>query len=408
MMSVVLLRLTLLACCAAAVVPAAARANVEVEFIPEGGLHFANVQVHDLDGLDDRIVVTEGATTFKFTRAGNGLTVAAPNPTPNLCTLDGQGAVTCPKAPSIEIDLAAGNDQLSQIGLKTPVLASGGPGNDTLTGGEGSDVLAGAGGNDTLIGNGGVDEFFGEANDDTIDAFDGNAERISCGTGNDHARNDPIDIIAECEAGVDGDADGFASFVDCNDGNPGINPGAADILENGVDENCDGADARNLDRDADGFPVPVDCNDANAAIHPGALEVRGNDVDENCDNVAKGFAWLRSLVSTNWQFGPTFTRLRALVVRNAPAGARIAVGCRGGGCPFKGTKRARVPRALAPVSLRRFFGNAKLRRGARVSVKVTAREVVGRTYTYRIKIGELPATSIVCTPPGQKRGRSCG
>jgi hypothetical protein len=297
---------------------------------------------------------------------------------------------------------------LSQVGLTTPVLATGGPDNDTLTGGAGNDVLAGADGADELIGNGGVDEFFGEGNDDTIDAFDGNRERISCGTGNDHARNDPIDIIAECEAGVDGDLDGFASFVDCNDASSAINPGVRDIVENGVDENCDGADARNLDRDGDGFPIPVDCDDGNAGIHPGALEIRGNKVDENCDSVAKGFAWLRSLVSTNWQFGPNFTRLRALVVRNAPAGARISVRCKGGGCPFKVTKRARVPRALKPVSLRRFFGNAKLLRGARVIVGVTAREVVGRTYTYRMRIGELPVTSIVCTPPGEKKGRSCG
>src|SRR6185436_17481601 len=152
--------------------------------------------------------------------------------------------------------LGAGNDRLSQVGLTVPLLATGGPDNDTITGGRGNDVLTGADGNDELTGNEGVDEYFGEGGADVINAFDGNAERISCGSGDDRARNDPIDIIAECEAGVDGDADGFASFVDCNDGNPAIHPGVADIVENGIDENCDGADARNLDRDADGFPIP--------------------------------------------------------------------------------------------------------------------------------------------------------
>src|SRR3954452_15368401 len=398
-----LARLTLVACCAAAVAPAGALANATVQFNAAGGLHVANVQLVG-DGGNDQITISESSANFKFARAGGGLTA----PAGNGCTLDGTGVITCPKAPSVSIDLGAGDDRLSQVGLTTPILVTGGPDNDTLTGGAGNDVLTGGDGNDTLIGNGGVEGFLGEGGNHTIDAFDGNAERISCGTGDDHARNDPIDIIAECEAGIDGDGDGFASFADCNDANPAINPGVADIVENGVDENCDGADARNLDRDKDGFPVPVDCNDANPAIHPGALEIRGNKVDENCDSIAKGFAWLRSLVATNWAFGATYTQLRVLTVRNAPAGARIAVACAGGGCPFKGVKRAPVPRDLAPVSLRRFFGNAKLRRGARVTVKVTAPEVVGRTYTFRMKLGQLPATTIVCTQPGEKKGRKCG
>jgi hypothetical protein len=287
------------------------------------------------------------------------------------------------------------------------VLATGGDGDDTLIGGPGNDVLAGGAGNDTLTGNGGIDEFFGQGGNDIVNAHDGIAERIACGDGNDQADNDAIDIIAECERGVDTDADGFSSAIDCDDRNPAIHPGAVDVIGNGIDEDCDGADDRNLDVDADGFPIPSDCNDAAPAIHPGALEVRGNAVDENCDSVAQGFALLRSLVSTNWQFGTTFTRLHALVVRNAPAGARIAVGCSGGGCPFKGTKRVTVPRDLAPVSLKRFFGDAKLRRNARVTVGVTATGVVGRTYTYRIKLGELPAQSIVCLAPGEAKGRSC-
>jgi hypothetical protein len=402
----VLYRLTLLACIAAAVSPAGARANATIQFNPAGGLHLSLVQVVG-DAANDQLTITESSANFKFARVGGGLSLGT-DPLTNQCTLDvPTGVVTCPKAPSISIDLGAGDDRLSQVGLATPVLATGGPDNDVLTGGTGNDVLTGADGADTLTGNQGIDEYFGEGGDDTINAFDGVAERISCGAGDDHARNDPIDIIAACEAGIDGDGDSFASFVDCNDAQPAIHPGAVDIVENGVDENCDGADARNLDRDADGFPIPADCNDANAAIHPGALEIRGNAVDENCDSRAQGFALLRSLVSTNWAIGRSFTQLRTLTVRNAPAGARIAAQCTGRGCPFKGTKRASVPRDLAPISLRRLFGNAKLRRGARVTVNVTAPEFVGRTYVYRIKLGELPATSILCTPPGEE-ARVCG
>ena len=88
------------------------------------------------------------------------------------------------------------------------------------------------------------------------------------------------------QVGENFDVDGDGSLVpaDCNDANAGIRPGAADVFDNGVDEDCSGADLENPDRDGDGSARPADCNDANAAIRPGAAEIPNNSIDEDCAN----------------------------------------------------------------------------------------------------------------------------
>ena len=106
--------------------------------------------------------------------------------------------------------------------------------------------------------------------------------------------------------GLDGDGDGWAAAVDCDDGDAAVHPGAAELCD-GVDQNCDGAgddgalDAVLLfpDGDGDGFgdddggalrcgvppgwvPSGGDCDDGDASVSPAALEIC-NGRDDDCD-----------------------------------------------------------------------------------------------------------------------------
>jgi hypothetical protein len=394
------MRTLVLSAVATLLIAAPAKAATTVTFIASTPDTAAELNILGDDTIDE-IKLTQTASGYTITRSGGGI-----NPVTAPCSGDAN-AVTCPLAPSIAVDLAGGSDALFTRDVTTPLLVSGGDGDDTLEGGSANDVLAGGAGDDTLEGGSGQDDYFGGDGDDVIAARDGVAERIACGAGTDTVTNDFTDILAECERGVDSDHDGFSSDVDCDDTNAAVHPGAADVFDNGVDEDCSGGDATNLDRDGDGFPRPVDCNDANAAIHPGAIEVRGNDVDENCDGIAQPYGLLRALMFTNWAFGSKTTTLVSLIVRNAPAGAKVAASCAGKGCTLKGTKTSTVARDLAPVNLGKLYKKAKLRAGDKVIVKITATGLVSRTYTYKIKAGDLPTQSIVCTAPGAKEGKPC-
>jgi len=114
---------------------------------------------------------------------------------------------------------------------------------------------------------------------------------------------------------VDGDLDGFGvfetkqcmcassepgtavKFGDCNDINPAISPGAAEICDD-LDNDCDGVVDEGCDEDGDdwcniylpvvGFPAtcpfgPGDCYDGSPAVNPAMLEDSGDGVDNNCD-----------------------------------------------------------------------------------------------------------------------------
>jgi hypothetical protein len=73
-------------------------------------------------------------------------------------------------------------------------------GADDLTGNAGANRIRGDMGNDTITGGAGADDLRGEYGDDTINSRDGEADEVSCGSGQDTANADEHDDVAlDCE-----------------------------------------------------------------------------------------------------------------------------------------------------------------------------------------------------------------
>ncbi len=90
----------------------------------------------------------------------------------------------------------------------------------------------------------------------------------------------------EIDSPKDADKDGIKTEDgDCYDYDASIYPGALEVCDDGIDQNCDGADTlcRDLDSDTDGYTgANGDCNDNNASIHPLAQDICDDGIDQDC------------------------------------------------------------------------------------------------------------------------------
>ena len=106
-------------------------------------------------------------------------------------------------------------------------------------------------------------------------------------------------------------ADGVAdNALDCNDSRDDVNPGAVEIVADGVDSDCDGTELCWVDDDLDGFGTSfgavsttdigcvgaglsllgTDCDDSRDDVNPGAVEIVADGIDNDCDLLERCYA----------------------------------------------------------------------------------------------------------------------
>lgn len=252
----------------------------------------------------------------------------------------------------------------------------------------------------------------------SIDVSPSNAYLVQVGSANTFQGLFTLFLDFKPNVDLDRDRDGVDRPADCNDGDPAIAPGRPEVVNNSVDENCDGV--VEFDRDGDGYRSPGrDCNDQSAAVHPGAREIPLNGLDDNCDGdpgAVASIAQVTPEATMAFTFKSKtrrkFLTVTSLVVRNVPDGASVEVTCERKGKPACRRKtQSRAMRGPSAHAARTFefkaFQKKLLRIGTMLELRVTKPLTVGKYIGYRIVSGGFRKTEGCLNPGSRKPLKKC-
>jgi hypothetical protein len=96
-----------------------------------------------------------------------------------------------------------------------------------------------------------------------------------------------------------------------------------------------------------------------------------------------------------------YTKVRGLLV-TAPKGSKIAVRCKGKGCPKVVTKMSKGSKKLRFKKLQRNF-----KPGRKLIVTVTKKGFIGKQTSWTIRRRKAPLRKDLCMNPGVKKASAC-
>ncbi len=189
------------------------------------------------------------------------------------------------------------------------------------------------------------------------------------------------DVSANFSLDMDLDKDGFLRPVDCDDRNPGVYPGAPEIPDNGVDENCDGADSH---RDSDGDLVP-DYLDRCPLRSSGGIDAN----HDGCPDPKQ----LHLVVQILLKLRKGGLHVASFVIRSN-SGAKVVLSCDSQSCKQQPTavrqKRMRLESLF----------QSQVPEGTEVEVSATKPNYIGMSKRYRLSPHGVHLVREWCTPPG--------
>jgi len=139
---------------------------------------------------------------------------------------------------------------------------------------------------------------------DGVDQDCNGADTITCFEDEDADGYGTVALVLAADGSCDAVDQESTVSTDCLDTDPSVNPGAAEVFDDGIDQDCNGADTVScfLDGDLDGHGIATvvagtdgdcsdpgesttddDCDDADDTRYPGAPEVVGDGIDQDCD-----------------------------------------------------------------------------------------------------------------------------
>jgi len=175
--------------------------------------------------------------------------------------------------------------------------------------------------------------------------------------------------------------------------------------------------APNHDLDGDGVTGSqfggADCNDNDVRIHLGAYDVPGDGIDQDCDGHDAALprpTALKVPVALRSHVHKRYTLVAKLAARDVPAGSTVTVTCASKklGCRF--TSKTTSVKVATTIQVTKLVGRAltkaKLRKGAKIEVRVTSPGRIGSFTRFTFRKGKAPTRATLCLPPGAAKPKN--